>query len=477
MKIKCIKILSFLLIVLFLFSGLDYMLKPKLGMTIKPLNAFYALPKNTVDVLFLGTSHTYCTFDPALLYTKYGYSAYDMAGASQRLTFTYHYLIEALKTQSPKLIVLDSYACMYLEDDTDVSSIYRNVSSLKSSKNKWDAIVASVAPGERVQFVLPWNIYHSRYQELKGQDFLPSMGIEGLFDFWKGYNVTGIVTPQEKPLDSGAVDPADVLPLAPKTEEYFRKILSLAQEKNIPIVVTLAPYLLKDDQIPKVPTIAKIVAEYGVDFIDYNQLYDECELDFGKDFYNTGHLNAYGAEKVSNHMADYIHETFASLPDHRGDPTYLTWEQNATFTQEKMLSLQLADSQTLEEFIENLALSEHFVYAIALNANYKANDIDPRELLKAQGIEVPDNGAILGQKGKVFYTTNGTSEIYHKILGAYDLVLQHYPRTGQTALQLGQKQKTKVADGVNFLVYNDLTKDLVCIVGFNATDNYAKEAD
>ena len=40
----------------------------------------------------------------------------------------------------------------------------------------------------------------------------------------------------------------EVSPLYGKTEEYYRKILDLAREENIPVLVTIAPYFLIDEK-------------------------------------------------------------------------------------------------------------------------------------------------------------------------------------------------------------------------------------
>lgn len=76
------------------------------------IKGFYALEDNTMDVLFMGTSHTYYGFNPSILYKETGLSSYVFAGECQPISVTYHYLVEALKTQSPSLVVLDVFALL-----------------------------------------------------------------------------------------------------------------------------------------------------------------------------------------------------------------------------------------------------------------------------------------------------------------------------------------------------------------------------
>ena len=47
--------------------------------------------------------------------------------------------------------------------------------------------------------------------------------------------------------------------------------------------------------------------EKGVPFINYMKMTDELGMDWKQDSVDGGwHLNMYGAEKVSRHMAEYI---------------------------------------------------------------------------------------------------------------------------------------------------------------------------
>jgi hypothetical protein len=50
------------------------------------------------------------------------------------------------------------------------------------------------------------------------------------------------------------------------------------------------------------------------------------ELDFGKDFFDGGHMNHYGAVKVSRALAEHLAATY-DLPDRRGDEAYERWDR------------------------------------------------------------------------------------------------------------------------------------------------------
>ena len=66
---------------------------------------FYNMEKDTVDVLFLGTSHSYCGFSPQDFYDLHGIRSYNLGSSRQGIWLSYYWLKEALKTQKPKIVV------------------------------------------------------------------------------------------------------------------------------------------------------------------------------------------------------------------------------------------------------------------------------------------------------------------------------------------------------------------------------------
>ena len=72
------------------------------------INGFYEEEKNSIDVIFIGSSNCFCTVNPLILYEKYGITAYDFASSSQPMNISLLYLKEALKTQNPKVVALEA---------------------------------------------------------------------------------------------------------------------------------------------------------------------------------------------------------------------------------------------------------------------------------------------------------------------------------------------------------------------------------
>ena len=103
-KKKLFWFLVFLAIGVLLFCGFWKVFHFKYA---KRLELYYGLPKNTVDVLVTGSSHAHVHINPAILFEENGISAYILSSSNQPIWNSYYYIVEALKTQSPKLVIVE----------------------------------------------------------------------------------------------------------------------------------------------------------------------------------------------------------------------------------------------------------------------------------------------------------------------------------------------------------------------------------
>ena len=146
----------------------------------------YELEDNMVDVMFLGSSHAFTSFDTGLLWRENGIASFVLGGPVQPMWNTYYVLREVLKTQTPKLIVLEGFSTVveiqYQEDPYVIKNLY----GMHWSRNKVKAILESTTKEHWKNLFLPWSEYHSRYTELDRSDFAENRG-EPLYRDWKGY--------------------------------------------------------------------------------------------------------------------------------------------------------------------------------------------------------------------------------------------------------------------------------------------------
>ena len=97
--------------------GADHVLKDRTDHGVKQCIAMYEPPKNSVDIVVLGSSHVHYGVNTAKLCDEYGISAFDFSSAEQPLWISYYYLKEMCKTQKPKVVVLDFFTPAAFQDE------------------------------------------------------------------------------------------------------------------------------------------------------------------------------------------------------------------------------------------------------------------------------------------------------------------------------------------------------------------------
>ena len=110
MKVYLKRALCLILALLIALGGLwyvDRVLRLKRVDGILTMQNFYAQRENTVDVLLIGNSHSGTNVDTATLWREQGIASYNLWGGVQPLWNSYHFLVEALKYQTPKLVILE----------------------------------------------------------------------------------------------------------------------------------------------------------------------------------------------------------------------------------------------------------------------------------------------------------------------------------------------------------------------------------
>lgn len=289
---------------------------------VKPMQSFYAQEPGTVDVLLLGNSHMGVHVDTATLWQEYGISAFALWGGVQPMWNTYHFLVEALKTQTPKAVVLEIGSLSYDWEYADEATQLKNVAGMKLSRNKWEAVQATAPQERRVSLLLGLPLYHQRYGEVTREDFHYFPWSEGLVNYKGSFALYG-----HGNFDLGDPDAiTEVAEISEKSLDYFGRIIRLCREKEIPLILVKTPTVDLKKYQPTCNAVEQIAEREGLAFYNFNEMGEETGI-IGEDFYFDTHLNLAGARKLSRCLAEILLET-AALPDHRGDSAYASWDVN-----------------------------------------------------------------------------------------------------------------------------------------------------
>lgn len=120
---------SLLCLVLILLGivGLGHITRPTGDdVAIAGIEAFHQLPENSVDVIVYGSSHAWRNVNVNAMYDNYGIGAYNYASNWQRWDTTWLFFHDSLRTQSPKVVLIETFHVNsnIFDDDMDGEVYY-----------------------------------------------------------------------------------------------------------------------------------------------------------------------------------------------------------------------------------------------------------------------------------------------------------------------------------------------------------------
>ncbi|MDE7261219.1 MAG: hypothetical protein K2N78_04035 [Oscillospiraceae bacterium] len=285
-------------------------------------SAIYDEDRNSLDVLLMGSSHMLTAVSPLQLWEEHGITSNNLAQNGQVIPVTYYQLLEALRTQTPTLVVLDAYKVIQDSLIDAPASLHYTLDGMRPGMPKLRAAF-DLLPEERAEYLVDLIAYHDRWKELTEQDFLPldtaSKGVEVLFS--------------TTPMADFQIFPPEVKEEpAPSAIEYLEKIVDLCRERDISLLLVAVPFATPEDddmhRQESVNALADYAEDWGVPYINMMHLTGEFGFDYGTDMADIYHVNWRGMEKVTGWLGDYLTEHY-DLPDHRGESAYADWDQSA----------------------------------------------------------------------------------------------------------------------------------------------------
>ena len=103
----------------------------KLSFIVRPLDTvgaysqvetFHSLPNNSLQVIAYGSSHTLRGLSSIEMYKKYGIGAYNYGWHWQNMNTTKLFIEDSLQTQSPKVILIDTYCVNRDYEDSELNA-------------------------------------------------------------------------------------------------------------------------------------------------------------------------------------------------------------------------------------------------------------------------------------------------------------------------------------------------------------------
>lgn len=274
------------------------------------MDKFYGFYKEeeNFDVLFFGSSRVLNGVEPMELWEDYGIRSYNLAQHSEGIGRNYWQLKNALEHNVPQVAVLDISA-FYIHYEIDPSAedqkgaLHKQIDHMPLSLTKLQAIRELCPRGTRLEYIFPFVLYHSRWNEVTKYDFTYSQ----YSDDRKGAVIKEGLEAQEKPEWDESLR-SETYPLE-KTN--IRRIVELCKEYGTQPVFICMPYVHTPDRVEMFNCMSDLIEELGAPFINYAR--DGEFVDYEMDFSDFSHLNVAGSLKLTRELGKYFMENYKPL--------------------------------------------------------------------------------------------------------------------------------------------------------------------
>ena len=331
-----LKFLTFVFIVCFITLKLGDVFVLKRDATVV-INAFHDLPKNSIDVLIVGNSSIMRAVSPMELWKSDGITSYNYSIAGGRIHAFYYWIQDALKTQKPKLVIMDPVTFFYEEarrffvdyiEDFDIKFKMMN-----------DPIYGETS-FDKASILFPFIRYHDRWKEIEFED-LENIG--KTYDcFYRGFLFSSKVQPNYKG-NEYMKKSRDNVKMMDTYKEYLYKTIDLCKKNDIKVLI-LGVQDIRVWGPEESRQLNEIARETGVDFLDLNSI--DYGLNWLQDTKDGGaHLNVLGGLKVTSYLSNYIRNNY-DIPSRKGEKGYEFWDKDyLTYEKEKETALKVVNSR------------------------------------------------------------------------------------------------------------------------------------
>lgn len=266
------------------------------GMINASSNAFTGEAPNTIDAVFIGDSETYTSLSPMEMWKTNGLATYNCSTSGQALPYCSTFLDRVLKTQRPKVVLLEANA------------LFRRFS--------YEKVV-----GRAVNDAFPALEHHDRWKQLTWEDFVIDPQ-NTWTDSLKGFKLRFTHKPTtEETIAKGKKANGDKTDVPTRNLNILLSMKERCEAAGATLVVVSTPTQVNWNEQRRA-TMLQISEKYGIPLIDMNLGDNPVAIDWSCESYDGGdHVNYAGAVKASAAMADILVNQYG-LEDHRGDAAY-----------------------------------------------------------------------------------------------------------------------------------------------------------
>ncbi len=295
--------------------------------------AEYYREKNPHQILMVGDCEVYETYSPITLWKNYGITTYIRGSAQQLIWQSYYMLKDALKYETPEVVVFNVQALMHNEPEHEEYN-RMTIDGMRPSIEKYMSANASLTEGEYlIDYIFPILRFHDRLTKLKDYDY------KYYFNDIQRTTAGYYMRVDEMPYEEGMWEedePVTELTFGDNAWHYMDMIRELCDEKGIKLLLVKAPSVYPIWYSEYEEQAEAYAKKYDLDYINFLELVDEIGIDYETDTYDEGlHMNLSGAEKCADYLGEFLVKEYglkslADNPDIASD-----WQEKERFYEER----------------------------------------------------------------------------------------------------------------------------------------------
>ena len=469
----------FLVILALVLSTVNGVLLPKYNFTNAnwpsgtTFSSFYEMEKDSVDVLFLGSSVVMNAFSPLQIYKDHQIRSFNLGSEQQSPFLSYFWLKEALRYQTPKVVVMDTRFCFTYHAASPINTLEgmtrKCLDPMRLSPVKMEAVrtLCELDPAHSEMSYYLTNLrYHDRWKSLEKSDFehgkfadFSLMGYTlGIDDYIQSYQTFD-------PVDAeAAFDDAHQLSM-----EYLDKIAVLCRENGIEMVLVNLLGNEMNDGIHNGYTA--FAQKHGIDYYNFNEtgLHDAVGAKFPEEsFYR--HATPKGAVKMSQYMGGLLADVYGveGVRDEQ-------WEKQVSFYENVLKMHELPYIDDLESYLAMIPDDDCTVFmAVKEDASAQMPE-GAKEQLKRLGLNTQWNEdmyrqpyiAVLSPDRKIEGAMGYQSYTSRFEGGRYDVQSIGYQEGNAASILINGKEYSLKSRGLNIVVYSHYQDKVIDSVNFD----------
>lgn len=331
MKTFFFKISLLVFISLFLIFSIDsFIVENKLEF--EKYKRFYSKDKNTIDLLIIGNSHAHCGLNSKIISSKCNLNAYNLSLSGTNFFDMYYSLEEALRFQSPKIVVIENFALLSSGQpqepiNEDGFRYLHNPYSFYAKKGSLSKIK------ESQELFLPQNRLYKSFNIFRNHEFWTNLEETSsvLYKYTSkvkesSYYDNGMgksILNKKRAIKIQKTKFEDKAIISDEEKKYIKKIIELSKKHNFELMFVTVPFYrayynatISNYNQAYMELIDICKKESNVSLVDLNEFNDydrTCIIDERGNNLKNQHLNYKGQIIASNDLANIINKRHENI--------------------------------------------------------------------------------------------------------------------------------------------------------------------